>query len=268
MRSSSFAQQDANLLLAGRVQGEAAKRGFLAEHRSLPTAEPDSSVRNREVPPLDQNRLEQVHFDYMGRYNNRFATRPQFESRCTFCGSRHCSRYTSGSYVPNCTRFRDHLALAPTRALCSYRRCPDRTSHHTQVCPALHQRCPRCLCRGHGPGDACNLQNGEVMDRLRADFESAADEGCYTRERRTLLCWGWYPYNRGAPLDFAPVSYDDLTEMEVLQALSYLQNLLAQEENAGHFPLPDDTVSSSRRDDEDPPPPPPPGPGALPVAVP
>ncbi len=268
VRSSSFAAPDGNVSLARRVRADAVKKGFVADHRNLPVAESDAAVRNRQRRPMDEQRLEQIHFDYLGRYNNRFATKPQFESRCNFCGSRHCSRYTAGSIAPNCVRYREQLALTPTRRICNYRRCPQANDHHTQVCPALHQRCPRCQCRGHGPADGCDRENAEIMDRLRADFEDAADEGIYTRERRTLLCWGWYPYARGSPLEFAPTSYDDLTEMDVASALAYLYGLLQQEGNMGHFPPADDTVSSSgrRQDDDDPPPPPPPAGGALPVA--
>ncbi len=267
-RSSSYPTQDSNVRLARQVHGAAAKRGFLADHRNLPVAETDATVRNRHLPPLDTSRLDQVHLNYLDRYNNRFATHPLFESRCTFCGSRHCSKYTAGSVLPNCTRFRQQMSLSATRAICNYRRCHQTTEHHTQVCPALHQRCPRCFCRGHGPGDGCNLSNGELMDRLRADFEAAADEGAYTRERRTQLSWGWYPYPQGAPIDFAPTSYDDLTEMDVLSALTYLRNLLKQRENVGHYPH--DAAgppSEPDRDEKDPPPPPPPpGPvGVVPV---
>ena len=262
-RNSALAAADNNLSLSGRVSGAACKRGFLTEHRNLPLAESDASVRNRECPPLDKNRLDQIHFDYLGRFNNRFASRPQFESRCSFCGSRHCSLYASGSYAPNCRRYIQQITLSPTRRICNYRRCSDPTNHHTHVCPTLHQRCPRCQCRGHGPGDACDITNPDIMDRLRADFEAVADEGAYTRERRTLMCWGWYPYGRGAPLDFCPISYDDLTEMDVLNALTLLRNLLMQQENVAHFPPADDTVSSTRRDDDGPPPPPPGAPGVA-----
>ncbi len=162
------------------------------------------------------------------------------------------------------------MALSPTRTICNYRRCHNPTDHHTQVCPALHQRCPRCYCRGHGPGDGCEATNGELMDRLRADFEEVADEGAYTRDRRQQLSWGWYPYPRGAPIDFAPTSYDDLTEMDVLSALTYLSNLLKQRENVGHFPGGDAAPPSSGPPGGGgpPPPPPPPGPvGVVPVFV-
>ncbi len=268
-RSSAYPKQDGNIKLARQVQGSAVKKGFLAEHRNLPVAETDAAVRNRPVPPLDKTRLDQVHLNHVDRYNNRFTTHPMFESRCEFCGSRHCSKFTAGSMLPNCSRYREHLTLSPTRSICNYRRCSRPTEHHTQVCPSLHQRCPRCLCRGHGPGDGCDLTNGEIMDRLRADFESSADEGAYTRERRLQLSWGWYPYPRGAPVEFAPTSYDDLTEMAVLTALTYLANLLQQAENTGHYP--DNAASGDHQgpgDNPPPPPPPPPGPaGIAPVPV-
>ena len=268
-RSSAFPKLDNNVQLSNKVQGEAAKKGFLVEHRNLPVAESDASVRNRSLAPLDKTRLDQVHLNHFDRYNNRFATHPFFESRCDFCGSRHCSKFTTGSMVPNCTRYRQHLSMAPTRSICNYRRCSRPTEHHTQVCPSLHQRCPRCLCRGHGPGDGCDVTNADVMDRLRADFESVADEGAYTRERRLQLSWGWYPYPRGAPVDFAPTSYDDLTEMHVLTAITYLGNLLQQAENSGHFPDPGPAGDYRPGGSGGPPPPPPPAgaAGAAPVPV-
>ncbi len=265
---------DESIALSRRVEATVRERGFVGLHRNLPVAETDLSVTHREKPPLDVTRLGQQHLTRIERYENRFASNPVYESRCDHCGGKRCSRMLKGTATPNCARYSEQIRFAPTRRLCNYRRCPHPATHHTHVCPALVQRCPRCQCRGHGAADLCDPNNPEVMDRLRADFEEVADASSLTSLRQQQLCWGFYPYPRGAPCEFAPTSYDALTEMPVLEAMHFLAALLSQPENQGHFPEylpggfePPSEYGARRDRDRDGPPPPPPGAGAAGVAV-
>ncbi len=253
---------DKNVNIARRTQNNSERGEFISRHRHLPVAESDLSVRCREGTATDKQRLQQRHFSVPERYENKFSANPGIESRCDFCGSRRCSRLAQGSGAPNCNRYEEQVRFAPTRRLCSYRRCRNNTQHHTQVCPHMLKRCPLCQCRGHDELDRCNEASPEIMDRLRADWEECADEVLYARDRAQSLCWGWYPYPRGAPIDFAPTCYHMLTEMPVLQALSFIRSLLAQAQNQGHFPA---FIPSDPPGPPSPPPPPPPGPGAAPA---
>ncbi len=271
-RPSFTPSVDESIALSRRVEVTVRSKGFVAGHRHLPVTESDLSVAHREKAPLDETRLGQQHLTRVDRYENRFVSNPIYESRCDFCGSKRCSRVLRGTATPNCARYSEQIRLAPTRRLCNYRRCPHPATHHTHVCPALIQRCPRCQCRGHGAADLCDSSNAEIMDRLRADFEEVADASSLTGSRQQQLCWGFYPYPRGAPIDFCPISYDALTEMPVLEALNFLAALLAQPENQGHYPdylpggMEPPSDYGSRRDGGGPPPPPP-GAGAAGVAV-
>ncbi len=271
-RPAAAPKPDGSLALSRKVELTVQSRGFAAIHRYLPIAESDGAVANREKLPLDLTRLGQTHLSRAERYENRFKSDPVYESRCDYCGGRRCSRMIAGTSTPNCARYIEQIRLAPTRRVCNYRRCKNPTTHLTHVCPTLIQRCPRCQCRGHGPSDLCDPNSEEVMDRLRADFEEVADAGTYTNERQRDLCWGFYPYPRGSPIEFRPADYDALTDMPVLHALDYLANLLSQPENQGHLP---DFATEEReapywppsdRDRKDPPPPPP-GAGAAGIAV-
>ena len=138
----------------------------------------------------------------------------------------HCSKFIKNSTIANCHSFKEQLAYAPTRRLCKYRRCPRPQEHHTIVCGALHQRCPACQIRGHGLTDGCDLQNPEIMSRLRADFEECASDGFYTRRRFEDPAWGWYPMQQTAPRRRF-VSYRKLSQLNVLLAIKVVQKHFA-----------------------------------------
>ncbi len=253
---------DKNMGLLRRVDGSGDRKGFVHLHRHLQLAPSDMAIRCRPGEALDRTRLDQPHLNAEQRFLNKFASQPVVESKCDFCGGRHCSRHIRGGLSPNCSYYRDHVRTAPSRRLCNYRRCRDNAAHHTQVCPFALRRCPLCHCRGHGPEDRCDERDEKVMEALRADFEEVADELHYARNRATSLCWGWYPYPQGAPLTFVPVSYHTLTEMPVLQAMALLRSLLALPENQGHLSA-QATLDKGPDEDSSPPPPPPPAAAAM-----
>lgn len=159
---------------------------------------------------------------------NPFMLQPLFHRRCQACSSQHCSRFCVDGTTPNCHKFRDHLASSATRRICDYKRCPNPYDHFTPVCPALHQRCPRCGCRGHGERDNCDISNVFIMSSLREDFEDQANVGYYTQHRFTRLAWGFYAYPPDGPrADDEPlVDYAVLSDKPVLQALHLLYDVL------------------------------------------
>ncbi len=217
---------DLNLKLAART-----RRGPKLQR---PAKEKRAAERKRHRS-LSRRLLDHVPLTREEVLNNPYVEQPVFDKRCSFCSSWHCSKFLRGSRELNCTKFREQRELAPTRRLCDYRRCPQGHDHHTAVCPALHARCPVCQCRGHGDGDACNMSDERIMEKLRYDFEECADIGIYTKKRFQNLAWGFYPYPQSAPRDAAVVSYRRLSDMPVSAAIATLSTVLKLPENR---PLP------------------------------
>ena len=127
--------------------------------------------------------------------------------------------FSSGSTDYNCAKARLHFRSAATRRICDYRRCRSPQTHHTVVCPWLHQRCPDCGCRGHGALDICDETDSALMGCYRADFEEVASTGIYTKDRFDDLPWGWYPMPPSAPRRVRFLSYRELSEDNVVDAL-------------------------------------------------
>ncbi len=225
-------EQDANMQLVAdshRSQGMDKKS---SPNITTPTVR-FVPIRGGDEPPatpIVKARLSNTRLNRDGRARNPYELQPAFDGRCTFCSAKHCSRVVAGTEEPNCRRFREQLLYARTRDICDYRRCANKRDHHTAVCPALHQRCDRCFCRGHSSSDFCDLRNPAVMRRLRADFEESANLGLYTRHRFQQVEWGFYPIPRVRPPGNF-VAYRQLADLPVMDALTTLQSLLLLPEN-------------------------------------
>ncbi len=164
-------------------------------------------------PQLTEEELEQ----------HPYMDHPPMHQKCEFCGASHCAvRFRDREGIA-CRRMRYHCERTPTREICRYLRCHNKTTHMVKACPALHQRCPRCAVRGHGREDLCDVNNPLVMEAFRADFELAAGQGAFTR-RVTVNGepqWGWYPLAPQA----TQVSYSHLSRMRAVDALRLVQDL-------------------------------------------
>ncbi len=217
---------DRNLCLAARTKRGPKPQGMPSEKRR---------ADRRRHRALSRRLLDHIPLTQEEVYNNAYVEQPIFDKRCSFCASWHCSRFLRGTREPNCRKFREQKELAPSRRLCDYRRCLLPNDHHTAVCPALHNKCPVCHCRGHGVADSCNMADNRIMDKLRYDFEECADIGIYTKKRFQNLAWGFYPYPASAPRDVAVVSYRRLSDMPIDCAFSTLKSILQLPENR---PLP------------------------------
>ncbi len=191
---------------------------------------PLECARVEQFPTIDRHNLQQEHLTPQQREYNAFVPDPVMESRCTFCGSFHCSRYVAGSQQINCKKFREQSTFAASRRLCEYRRCYSPHDHQTSTCPYLHHRCTVCGCRGHDTLDKCEVRCEAVMERLRCDFEEVANLGIYTRKRFEKLEWGFYPVPPTRP-PWPVVTYRHLTDLPVLDAMATLQSLLLLPEN-------------------------------------
>ena len=212
-------QEDENIKLMHNLQ-QRAREGRKAAPR-LPYA-PDDAY----IPPINKDKLQHDILSPEEARENVFALKPRFHRRCVFCGASHCSKFLQGSTDPNCRKYREQRDYAATRAICTYRRCLAPHEHQVAVCPALHGRCESCGCRGHTPGDMCDIDNAPVMARLRADFEEAASAGVYTRRRFDNVGWGFYPYPAHAPADGNIVSYRRLSDEPVLEAILLMRSLV------------------------------------------
>lgn len=197
------------------------------------------------APPIDAQNKSNWSLTNSERAWNPYMVQPLPHRRCQVCSSQHCSKFVGASSVPNCVKYREQLALSPRRRICDYRRCRSPQDHFVPACPYLHQRCPRCGCRGHGAEDGCNPHSSGNMRLFREDFEEFADVGLYTKHRATQVAWGFYPIPPEAPRNTHEpfVNYDRLSNMEVLAALAFLESLLIAPENQVNPPAPLDDPS-------------------------
>ena len=190
--------------------------------------------------PVNQQEKRRSNWNLTGaeRAWNPFMEEPLFHRRCQACSSQHCSKFLADSKQTNCNKLREQLLFSPTRRVCDYRRCPNPYDHFTPVCPALHRRCPRCGCRGHGPEDQCDPRNETVLARFREDFEDQANVGFYTQHRFTNVVWGFYPHLPEASrvVNEAPVDYCLLSKKPVLLACALLESVLSSPDNASPPP--------------------------------
>ncbi len=221
------AAQDVNVQFITKQRRRMLQDPFLIEMTGrMPFVEDDFDLKPTG-PPIAKHLLDHDILTEQERKQNPFVDSPRFHRRCLFCSAQHCSRYFKEQPdVMACHKFRAHEEFAPTRDLCLYVRCNDRKSHHTPVCPALHQKCPSCRMRGHGPFDRCDLRNPAIMSRLRADFEQCAVLGHHTWKRRERLEWGWYHFTEAAAATKdKTVDYLQLSHMSVLDAIAVVQAL-------------------------------------------
>ncbi len=243
--ATALVQQDINAQFMTREEARRNQDPFLLSLMGvLPFVDNDYAPEWRG-PPIDRKQLDHDVLNQAERDQNPYEEIPRFHRRCLFCGANHCSPYLKGGQVTNCLKFRPHLWYSPTRQVCLYIRCPDRSKHHTLVCPYLHSRCSDCGCRGHTPLDRCDLRNPAIMGRLRADFEQAAPLGVYTHLRvKGQPEWGFYKFSRQATSGTnPPADYQQLTDMDVLDAMVTVEalNLAAELKGPGE-------TSSSKAD--------------------
>ncbi len=156
-----------------------------------------------------------------------FVDKPRFHLLCQFCTGSHCSRVTSDTGLVNCRLKEYHDRATATREICPYLRCHDKQTHMIDACPALHGRCPRCACRGHGLEDNCDVTNSDIMEALLSDFEMFANDGFYTYRRikgkePERAAWGFFPMDRKSALTF---SYKHLLTFPVLEALAMVRSV-------------------------------------------
>ncbi len=177
-----------------------------------------ASCFNRNARLVDELTPEELE-------EHAYVDNPKFHLRCRFCAASHCSPISSDTGAVNCRRMEYHQRATATRQMCPYLRCHDKASHMIDACPALHGRCPRCACRGHGLKDRCDVNNAEIMEALLADFELHADDGFYTNRRikskmADRASWGFFPVNKkSAPL----FCYKQLRKLPVLEALAMVR---------------------------------------------
>ncbi len=157
---------------------------------------------------------------------HKYVDRPLYHLLCRFCAGTHCSPTRSDDGKINCRRMEYHQEKTPSRQICAYLRCHAKNTHMIDACPALHNRCAVCACRGHSEEDGCDPDDEEIMEALFADFEMFGDDGVYTVRRWDLDpedsgAWGFFPMNRNSSLK---LSYRQLVSMPVLEALALVKN--------------------------------------------
>ncbi len=227
----AISHRDANLRLLDLTARSSDATQFRNEWKPFLRFVPlPDELEQQSASPIAKDRLDNERLNRDGRNKNPYAVQPIFDARCNFCSAKHCSRLVAGTQLPNCLKFREQVTFAPTRRICAYRRCLASHEHHTVVCPYLHRKCSRCSCRGHDTTDFCDIRNGAIMGRLRADFEEHANHGMYTRLRFEAIEWGFFPIPQVRPPGNF-VAYERLTRLPVLEALALLQTLLLLPDN-------------------------------------
>ncbi len=190
-------------------------------HEVLPANKEDGEVSDEEVQvlPVEQDKVVRTgkpragtifaYWDWSNERSNPYFTRPHFARLCIYCGvGKHSYKSKTGDIL--C----DKAMEDPEGEKCTYNRCPNKSTHRTPVCPALHQKCNLCGHRGHSENDGCpNWTRGEWRAALD-DFENAADEGVYTKSRRRDERWGFWAHKWNDPFPyFAP--YPLLLRMDI-----------------------------------------------------
>ncbi len=227
----AIAEQDSNLRVAAQSREVAKIPDLKKQFPNIRFVPLPAEIDNAPPDPIVKSKIANDKLGKEGKARNPYALVPTFHARCSFCSSRHCSRFVAGTNNPNCHKYREQLMFAPNRRLCEYRRCYDTAAHHTAVCPLLHRRCDKCGCRGHDASSNCDVRNPSIMHRLRADFEEAANYGLYTKYRFEAVEWGFYPIPQVRPPGNF-VSYSYLTSLPVVDAMAMLQAALLLPENA------------------------------------
>ncbi len=192
-----------------------------AHQEVQPVNKEEGEVSDEEVQvlPVEQDKVVRTgkpragtifaYWDWSNERSNPYVTRPHFARLCVYCGvGKHSYKSKTGDIL--CDK-----ALEDTEGeKCTYIRCPNKFTHRTPVCPALHQKCSLCGHRGHSEGDGCpNWTRGEWRSALD-DFESVADEGVYTKSRRRDERWGFWAHKWGDPYPYyAP--YPLLLRMDI-----------------------------------------------------
>ena len=110
---------------------------------------------------------------------------------------------------------------------CSYELCGQEDHHLVAACPVLHNRCTACGHRGHGPDTkygrfsvclaAPDTARTADLDAgaLGAIFEETADSGVYTRHRKQIISFGFFPVRNGTEaMLMEHIGYDALASAE------------------------------------------------------
>ena len=230
--------------------------------RSMPTVDKlEPTFTSRPCDPKAE--LSNPRWSESEDLENPFRFRPVFLSVCDFCGSSEralgnmkksptavatfqgtargtfggTGRSTASSTSVTSTWREEKGACASTgesstqpclaRSILSpsRRRCTRPWDHLTRVCPTLHGRCRRCLCRGHDEeSEACDVSSEAVTDLLRRDFEHKASSGEYTVQRFARSEWGFYPPVERALQPPKP-SYLDYSGLSLESSLVALQRV-------------------------------------------
>ena len=116
---------------------------------------------------------------------------------------------------------------------CGYPLCPGH-GHLIAVCPTMHRVCDHCGFRGHNAPSrssysinesgnygykVCGRAGDGTQERLREVFERHADLGVYTRMRRSIGRFGFYPVPGAAEDHFKHENYDRLQRLPVVRAV-------------------------------------------------
>ena len=131
---------------------------------------------------------------------------------------------------------------------CPYPYCHMDEYHRINSCPALHRRCPKCRCRGHGngtyqaegnriyadcpqiainlndvtPGSAVSPSYSTLIDH----FEKHADSGHMTRWRHHVAACGFYPcWGEGDVSMVSAIGYRFLNSLEIITALELIRQV-------------------------------------------
>ena len=111
---------------------------------------------------------------------------------------------------------------------CNYTHCYGLKNHALAACPALHQRCETCRCRGHS-ASICPLGDRPTLtfDRLSADFEAFADSGYLTRLRnRGAPGMGFYPARSLRCIRYLRATgYTALRRLPIGKAMDFMENI-------------------------------------------
>lgn len=115
---------------------------------------------------------------------------------------------------------------------CAYPLCEGdygATVHSVETCPSLHTRCRRCGFKGHGykknTTDICTDFDFDNFEVMRALFEDWAEKGIYTRLRRRLPRYGFYPIPHKVDAEtFVYNDYDELASFPVFVASEKMKN--------------------------------------------